>query len=294
MINYDDDKTCSEPLDFARGKLRRRISVRRQCELLDLSRSALYYRPVPVSAKELRLMNRIDEIYTKWPFMGSRKIQALLNQECLDVGRDHVRTLMGKMGLYAIYPKRNLSRQHPEHRIYPYLLKDAVITAANHVWSADITYVRLAQGFVYLTAIIDWYSRHVLAWGLSNTLEADFCVTALKEAIASYGAPSIFNTDQGAQFTSVDFTEELLKSGVQISMDGKGRALDNVFVERLWRSVKYEDIYLHDYRTIPEVKNGLKNYFEFYNTKRPHQSLGYQTPELIYWEGRKGEFALCA
>lgn len=278
MISYDNDK----------------ISVRRQCELLDLNRSALYYKPVPVSAEEQQLMNCIDEIYTKWPFMGSRKIRTLLNQEGFDVGRDRVRTLMGKLGLYAIYPKRNLSKPYPEHVIYPYLLMGVDITAVNQVWSADITYIRLASGFVYLMAIIDWYSRYVLAWVLSNTLEADFCVTGLKEAIAKYGTPDIFNTDQGSQFTGADFTGELLKNSIQISMDGKGRALDNVFVERLWRSVKYEDIYIHDYRTIPEVRVGLKSYFEFYNTKRPHQSLGYRAPELVYWEGRKGEYALCA
>lgn len=277
MISYDDDK----------------ISVRKQCELLDLSRSALYYKPVPVSVEELRLMNRIDELYTKHPFLGSRKIRTFLNLDGFDVGRDHVRTLMGKMGLYAIYPKRNLSKRNPEHKIYPYLLKDVEITAVNQVWSEDITYIRLAQGFVYLTAIIDWYSRYVLAWGLSNTLEADFCVTALKESIAGYGTPDIFNTDQGAQFTSVDFTGELLRNEIQISMDGKGRALDNVFVERLWRTVKYEDVYLHDYRTIPEVRAGLKDYFAFYNARRPHQSLGYKTPSLVYWDGRKGEYALC-
>lgn len=278
MISYDND----------------RISVRRQCELLDLNRSALYYKPVPVSAEELRLMNRIDEIFTKWPFLGSRKIRTLLNEEGFGVGRDRVRTLMGKMGLYVIYPKRNLSKSCAEHRIYPYLLENVDITVANQVWSSDITYIRLASGFVYLTAIIDWYSRYVLAWALSNTLEADFCVAALKEAIAKYGAPDIFNTDQGSQFTSADFTDELLKGNIQISMDGKGRALDNIFVERLWRTVKYEDIYIHDYRTIPEVRAGLKSYFDFYNMKRPHQSLDYKTPELIYWEGRKGEFAICA
>lgn len=271
-----------------------KISIRRQCELLDLNRSALYYRPVPVSADEQRLMNRIDELYTEHPFLGSRKIRTFLNLEGFDVGRDYVRTLMRKLGLYAIYPKRNLSKRNTEHKIYPYLLANVDIAAVNHVWSTDITYIRLASGFVYLTAIIDWYSRYVLAWALSNTLEADFCVTALKEAIAKHGAPDIFNTDQGTQFTSVDFTGELLKNGIQISMDGKGRALDNIFVERLWRSVKYEDIYIHDYRTIPEVRAGLKSYFDFYNTKRPHQSLDYKTPEHTYWEERKGEFALCA
>lgn len=278
MISYDDDK----------------ISIRRQCELLDLSRSALYYEPVPVSAEELQLMNRIDEIFTKWPFMGSRKIKTLLNEEGWDVGLGHVRTLMGEMGLYAIYPKRNLSRPHPEHRIYPYLLKGTVIAAVNQVWSADITYLRLAHGFVYLMAIIDWYSRYVLAWALSNTLEADFCVRALRDAIAGYGSPAIFNTDQGAQFTSVEFTGELIANEVQISMDGKGRALDNVFVERLWRTVKYEDIYIHDYRNIPEVKAGLVNYFDFYNTKRPHQGLGYRTPEQVYYGAIKEELAQCA
>lgn len=255
------------------------FSVRRQCDLLGLHRSSFYYRPVPVSEEELTLMNRMDEIFTQRPFYGSRRLMVELQSEGFDVGRDHVRTLMKKMGLEAIYPKKNLSVPHPDHKIYPYLLKDFQITAPNQVWSADITYIRLVHGFMYLVAILDWFSRYVLSWRLSNTLETDFCLEALEEALER-GDPEIFNTDQGSQFTSERFTAPLLVREIQISMDGRGRALDNVFVERLWRSVKYEEIYLKEYRTVPELQSGLKSYFEFYNHRRPHQSLKYKTP----WE----------
>lgn len=260
------------------------FSIRRQCEFLDLNRSSFYYQPVPVSAEELKLMNRLDEIFTMYPFFGSRKLTVQLQSEGFEVGRDHVRTLMRKMGLMAIYPKRDLSRPHPEHRIYPYLLKGLEITAPNQVWSADITYIRLSCGFMYLMAIIDWFSRYVLAWQLSNTLEADFCVEALEEALGLWH-PDIFNTDQGAQFTSEAFTAPLLARGIRISMDSRGRALDNVFVERLWRSVKYEEIYLKEYRTVLELREGLRSYFAFYNHRRPHQSLGYRTPSVIHFGG---------
>lgn len=258
------------------------FSVRGQCRLLGLNRSSLYYRPIPVSAEEQLLMNRLDEIFTRYPFYGSRRLRVSLQLEGFPVGRDHVRTLMRTMGLTAIYPKRDLSRPHPEHRIYPYLLKDIAITAPNQVWSADITYIRLVTGFMYLVAIIDWFSRYVLSWKLSNTLEADFCVEALEEALTQ-GTPGIFNTDQGAQFTGLDFTNVLLNRGIHISMDSRGRALDNVFVERLWRSVKYEEIYLNEYRMVPELKEGLGRYFGFYNHRRPHQSLGYQTPSVVHY-----------
>lgn len=263
----------------------RTFSVREQCRWLGLNRSSLYYRPIPVSAEEQVLMNRLDEIFTRYPFYGSRRLMASLQREGFPVGRDHVRTLMRTMGLAAIYPKRDLSRPHPEHRIYPYLLKDIAITVPHQVWSADITYIRLVTGFMYLVAIIDWFSRYVLSWRLSNTLEADFCVEALEEALTQ-GTPGIFNTDQGAQFTGFDFTTVLLNRGIRISMDSRGRALDNVFVERLWRSVKYEEIYLNEYRTVPELKEGLGRYFGFYNHQRPHQSLGYQAPSEVHYGGQ--------
>lgn len=260
------------------------LSIRQQCHLLDLNRSSLYYRPVSVSTEEQVLMNRLDEIFTESPFYGSRRLGVTLRGEGFEVGRDHVRTLMRKMGLEAIYPKRNLSRRDESHKIYPYLLSEMQITKPLQVWSADITYIRLVKGFMYLVAIIDWFSRYVLSWRLSNSLEADFCIEALQEAL-SFGRPDIFNTDQGCQFTSHDFTKILLDGEVQISMDGRGRALDNVFVERLWRSVKYEDIYLKEYRTVPELKQGLGSYFQFYNHRRPHQSLEYRTPSVAHFGG---------
>jgi len=260
-------------------------SIRRQCQLLDLNRSSLYYRPALVSVEEQRLMNRLDEIFTAYPFYGSRRLMITLQGEGVKIGRDHVRTLMKKMGLEAIYPKRNLSRRDESHKIYPYLLSETEVIRPLQVWSADITYIRLVKGFMYLVAIIDWFSRYVLAWRLSNSLEVEFCVEALEEALR-FGRPDIFNTDQGRQFTSHDFTKILLDREVQISMDGRGRALDNVFVERLWRSVKYEDIYLKEYRMVPELKEGLGSYFEFYNHRRPHQSLGYRTPSEVHFGGR--------
>lgn len=268
------------------------LSLRDQCRLLDLNRSSLYYKPLPVSTEEQNLMNHLDEIFTMYPFYGSRRLMVSLQAKGYNVGRDHVRTLMRKMGLEAIYPKMNLSKRNQAHKIYPYLLKDLVVTRAGQVWSTDITYIRMAKGFMYLVAVIDWYSRYVLSWRLSNTLETDFCVEALKEALL-LGTPDIFNTDQGCQFTSEDFTKVLQERGVQISMDGRGRALDNVFVERLWRSVKYEDIYLKEYREVPELRTGLKSYFKFYNTVRPHQSLDYQTPWQVH-SGSQGEAKICA
>lgn len=256
--------------------------MRRQCELLGINRSTVYYSPVLGTPEELQLMNRTDEIFTESPFFGSRRLRVLLNHEGWAVGRDRVRSLMKKMGLAAIYPKRNLSRPNPEHRIYPYLLKGLKITLPNQVWSTDITYIRLVPGFMYLVAVLDWHSRYVLSWRLSNTLEADFCVEALEDALGQ-GNPDIFNTDQGSQFTGNDFTEVLLSRGIRISMDSRGRALDNIFVERLWRSVKYEEIYLKEYRTVLELKQGLGAYFEFYNYRRPHQSLGYKTPAEVHY-----------
>lgn len=270
-----------------------KISIRGQCELLGLCRSTVYYQPMPVSEADLRLMNRTDEIFTKYPFFGSRRICAFLNLEGWEVGRDKVRSVMSELGLEAIYPRRNLSVRNQLHRVYPYLLKGVEIVRPNQVWSADITYIRLSQGFVYLVAIVDWHSRYVLSWRLSNTLDSDFCVEALEEALR-YGRPGIFNTDQGSQFTSEVFTGLLLGSGIQISMDGKGRALDNVFVERLWRTVKYENVYLNGYGSIPEAKDGMEAYFDFYNNERLHQSLRYRTPAETYMDNNGKELALCA
>ena len=257
------------------------LSLRRQCDLLELNRSTLYYEVTGVSPVTLQLMNHIDEIYTAYPFYGSRRIAVALQTKGLVVGRDKVRGLMHNMGLEAIFPKRNLSKANKTHKTYPYLLRGLKISRPNHVWSTDITYIKLNQGFAYLVAEIDWFSRCVLSWRISNNLESGFCRKALSDALLK-GKPEIFNTDQGSQFTSNAFTGTLLDANILISMDGKGRALDNIFVERLWRSVKYEDIYIKDYQSIPELKNGIDEYFEFYNHIRPHQSLGYRTPITIY------------
>lgn len=226
-------------------------------------------------------MHRIDVLYTDFPFYGSRRMTAALRRLDYRVNRKRIRRLMAKMGLEAIYPKPNTSQSHPEHRVYPYLLNDLAIERPNQVWSTDITYVRLAQGFAYLVAVIDWYSRKVLAWLLSNTMDTGFCLDCL-EAALRHGQPEIFNTDQGSQFTSREFTGRLLDAGIQISMDGRGRALDNVFVERLWRSVKYENIYVRGYETMIEAQTGLAEYFQFYNKMRPHQGLNYATPHEVH------------
>lgn len=231
-------------------------------------------------------MNRIDEIFTEYPFLGSRKIKEELIKEGWSVGRDIVSSLMGEMGLIPVYPKPKLSKKHPQHKIYPYLLRGVVITRPNQVWSTDITYIRACRGFFYLVAIIDWFSRYVLSWRLSNSLEIAFCIEALEEALDK-GLPEIFNTDQGSQFTSDDFTGILLEKKIDISMDGRGRALDNIFVERLWRSVKYEEVYLRDYQSGQETKEGLTRYFTYYNQKRLHQSLAYKTPYEVHYSGSK-------
>jgi len=258
------------------------VPVTRQCQILNLSRSSLYYQAVPVSELDLQLMRLIDEIHMKIPFYGSRRISNELGDRGYDVGREHVSTLMRKMGIEALYRKPRLSDPHPGHKIYPYLLRDVKITSANHVWATDITYIPMAKGFCYLTAIMDWASRRVLAWRLSNTLDTSFCVAALEEAIARFGVPEIFNTDQGSQFTSELFTGVLVAHGISISMDGKGRWQDNVFVERLWRSVKYEEIYLKAYSSIAEARRELGVYFEFYNNRRRHQGLDERTPDEVY------------
>ena len=260
---------------------RQGLSVRRQCEILFMNRSSFYYTPVPVSAKDKVIMSLIDEIFTESPFYGARKISLTLKQRHVPVGRKRVASLMRLMGLEAVFPKKNLSKPHPNHRIYPYLLRGVEIVRINQVWSTDITYIRLKKGFVYLAAIIDWNSRYVLSYRLSNTLTSDFCVEALNEAL-QYGTPEIFNTDQGSQFTSDEFIAVLKKNNIAISMDGRGRAFDNIFIERLWRSVKYENVYLKGYETIPDAQAGLNAYFNFYNTQRHHQSLGYKTPWLVY------------
>lgn len=226
-------------------------------------------------------MRALDEIYTEWPFYGSRRLAVVLEQRGFSVNRKRVQRLMRLMGIEAIYARPKTSERHPEHRIYPYLLKNVPITRNSQVWSTDITYIRLQRGFCFLVAVMDWYSRFVLSWAVSNTVDVGFCLDALDDALRT-GKPDIFNTDQGSQFTSDGFTKRLLDAGVQISMDGRGRALDNVWIERLWRSVKYEDIYLRDYQTVDEVRRGLSKYFAFYNNQRPHQSLGYLTPAQVY------------
>jgi putative transposase len=257
------------------------LSVRRQCQLLGLCRSSLYYQPAPETPDNLRLMRLLDEEYTAHPFLGSRRLTRWLHRQGEAVNRKRVQRLLRLMGLEAVYPKPKLSTAGRGHRIYPYLLRDVRIERPDQVWRTDITYVPLPQGFMYLAATIDWYSRYVLAWRLSNTLDSSFCLDMLEEAL-SRGRPEVFNTDQGVQFTAQAWTGRLEAAGVQVSMDGKGRCLDNVFVERLWRSVKYEDIYLRGYDGVSELHEGLGRYFPYYNEERPHQGLAYQTPALVY------------
>ncbi len=259
------------------------LPITRQAVLLDLSRSSVYYEPVPTSERDLALLAAMDDVHMEFPFYGIRRIRGELLDRGFTVGRGHVATLMRKMGMEALYPKRRLSKPAPGHKVYPYLLRGMEITRAGQVWSADITYLPMARGFCYLTAIMDWASRRVLSWRLSNTLDASFCIEALEEALARYGAPEIFNTDQGSQFTSAGFTGLLHSHGVRISMDGRGRWMDNVFIERLWRSVKYEEVYLKGYETIPEARKELGAYFDFYNLRRRHQGLNNKTPDEIYW-----------
>jgi putative transposase len=258
------------------------LSIRRQCALLGLHRSTRYYEAVPESAADLALMRRIDEQYLQRPYYGSRRMTQWLRQQGEEVNRKRVQRLMRRMGLEAIYPKRRTSVPAAGHKVYPYLVRDVTVTRPNQVWSTDITYVPLRCGFLYLTAILDWHSRYVLSWRLSNTLDGDFCLEALEEAL-QIERPEIFNSDQGSQFTSAAFTGRLKSAAVAISMDGRGRALDNVFVERLWRTVKYEEVYLHDYATGAECHASLTSYLRFYCEERPHQSLEYRTPAAVYW-----------
>ena len=256
------------------------MSVRRQCQLLGLCRSGLYYQPAQETAENLRLMQLLDQEYTAHPFLGSRRLTKWLIDQGAMVNRKRVQRLMRRMGLEAIYPKPKLSAASRGHRIYPYLLRNVSIDRPDQVWSTDITYVPLASGFMYLAAILDWFSRYVIAWRLSNTLDGSFCLEMLEEAL-SRGRPEVFNTDQGVQFTAQAWTGLLESAGVAVSMDGRGRYLDNVFVERLWRSVKYEDVYLHRYEEVPQLASGLKRYFVFYTEERLHQSLDYRTPAVV-------------
>ena len=259
------------------------LPLSRQAEELGISRSSLYYQPQPVPAADLALMRRMDELHLEFPFAGSRMLRDLLVAEGFTVGRPHVSTLMMRMGVEAIYSKPNTSKPAPGHTVYPYLLRKLPVTRPNQVWAMDITYIPMARGFVYLAAVVDWFSRKVLAWQLSITLEAAFCIEALEEALARHGRPEIFNTDQGSQFTSSGFTDVLVKNGIAISMDGKGAWRDNVFVERLWRSIKYEEVYLRAYDTVSEARASLGRYLTFYNGRRPHSSLDRQTPDQAYF-----------
>ena len=262
---------------------RHKLPVVQQAKLLDLSRSSVYYLPKPTPDADLRLMRRMDELHLEYPFAGARMLRDMLALEDHEVGRKHVGTLMRKMGIEAIYRKANTSRRNQAHRIYPYLLRDLTIERPNHVWAMDTTYIPMRRGFVYLSAVLDWATRKVLSWRLSNSLTADPCVDALEEAIMKYGAPEIMNTDQGSQFTSSDFIGRVHQHGIQVSMDGKGCWRDNVFVERLWKSVKYEEIYLHGYETVTDAKTALTRYFDFYNRRRPHSTLDGKTPDTVYF-----------
>ena len=259
------------------------LSIARQAKALNISRGAVYYKPRPVSDADLQIMRRIDELHLEHPFMGARMLRDMLNREGVSIGRRHVATLMRRMGIEAIYRRPNTSKAAPGHKIYPYLLRKLKIEQPNHVWAMDITYIPMARGFVYLAAVVDWATRRVLSHRVSITMEADFCVEALEEAIAKYGKPEIFNTDQGSQFTGEAFTGVLISNGVAISMDGKGSWRDNVFVERLWRSVKYEEVYLRAYDSVFEARASLGRYLDFYNRRRPHSSLDARTPDEAYF-----------
>ena len=261
-----------------------RLSVVRQCALLGLPRSTFYYPPMATSADALEIMRRLDALHLAYPWMGSRSLRDQLNRAGIPISRDRVRRLMRMMGIHALYRRPRTTIPEPGHTIYPYLLRDRVIDCPNQVWCADVTYIPMARGFVYLVAVMDWHSRKVLAWRLSNTMEAAFCVEALEEALARFGTPEIFNTDQGSQFTSAAFTGVLKAAGVRISMDGKGRWMDNVFIERLWRTIKYEEVYLRAYDTVAEARTGIDRYIEFYNGTRTHQALGKLTPDEVYFQ----------
>ena len=259
------------------------LSITKQAKALNISRGSVYYLPRPVSAADLAMMRRMDELHLELPFAGSRMLRDLLNAEGVVSGRRHVATLMKRMGIEAIYRKPNTSKPAPGHKIYPYLLRNLPVTRANQVWAMDITYIPMARGFVYLAAVIDWFSRRVLAWRLSITMQAEFCIEALEEALARHGRPDLFNTDQGSQFTSAAFTGVLIKNDIAISMDGRGAWRDNVFIERLWRSVKYEEVYLRAYASVADARASIGRYLGFYNSRRPHSSLDRQTPDQAYF-----------
>jgi len=258
------------------------LPITQQCRILDVCRSSGYYQPVPLADSELALMRRIDEIHLKFPFYGTRRIRDHLGREGCTVNRKRIRRLMHLMGIAALYPKRRTSQPGKGHKIYPYLLSNLSIERPNQVWASDITFVPMARGFLYLVAILDLYSRKVLSWRLSNTLDSQFCVEALEEALRRHGTPEIFNTDQGSQFTSKTFTDVLKDAGIRISMDGKGRWIDNVFIERLWRSLKYEEIYLKAYDDVTAAERGIAQYFQFYNQQKPHYAIARYTPDEVY------------
>jgi putative transposase len=258
------------------------LSIVAQCRLLKVARSTLYYRPAEVSGDDLAVMRRLDELYLASPFYGSRRMVAVLRREGWEVNRKRVRRLMRVMGLEAIYQKPTTSAAHPQHKVYPYLLRGLAIERANQVWCADITYIPMAKGFVYLVAVMDWFSRRVLSWRLSIGMETGFCIEAVAEAMERHGPPEIFNTDQGAQFTSAEFVAALEARGVRVSMDGRGRYLDNIFIERLWRSLKYEEVFIKAYGSVVEARRGIGGWLGFYNDERPHQALGYLTPRAVF------------
>jgi len=261
------------------------LPLTRQAEVLGLSRGSLYYQPRPVPAADLAVMRRIDELHLDYPFAGSRMLRDLLRGEGIAIGRERVASMMRRMGIEALYRRPHTSKPADGHKIYPYLLRGLVVERANQVWAMDITYIPMARGFVYLAAVLDWFSRRVLAWRVSITMEVEFCLEALEEALARYGRPEIFNTDQGSQFTSAAFTGLLLNNAIAISMDGRGAWRDNVFVERLWRSVKYEEVYLRAYDSVAEARASIGRYLDFYNRKRPHSSLDARTPDRAYFDG---------
>jgi putative transposase len=260
------------------------LSISRQARVLNISRGSVYYKPRPVSANDLAIMRRIDELHLDHPFAGSRMLRDLLHREGIETGRRHVATLMKRMGIEAIYRRANTSKPAPGHKIYPYLLRGLKVERPNQVWAMDITYIPMARGFIYLCAVVDWFSRRVLSWRLSITMETGFCIAALEEALARHGSPEIFNTDQGSQFTSADFTGVLIANAIAISMDGKGAWRDNVFVERIWKSVKYEEVYLHAYDSVSEARSSIGRYLDFYNHRRPHSSLDRKTPDEAYFD----------
>ncbi len=259
------------------------LPITRQAELLQLSRASVYYLPRPVSEADLALMRRIDALHLEYPFMGARMLRDSLRREGFQVGRKHVATLMTRMGVEPLYRRPRTTRKHPGHQVYPYLLRGLAIERSNQVWAMDITYIPMARGFVYLAAVVDWASRRVLAHRVSISIDTEFCREALEEALARYGSPEIFNTDQGSQFTSVEFIDVLKKRGIRISMDGKGAWRDNVFVERLWRSVKYEEVYLRAYDSVSDARAGIARYLDFYNMRRPHSTLDGKTPDEFYF-----------